>query len=305
LIFEACHCLKGCKLSQKDANSVIKEDHQKKIPDSISYGLLFARNWKIIISNTDYVFQKTTEASEMTRRILSYAVDERNIDWWDEWLNLTTGGDYRRIIKYADIRSHQNAFEQNQILNISGRVPFGTLMLAGESSSRPEPLFSVKDLNTTCMNQEASGPERYAMEDLINLGMRPVVVHNEKDGRNYISYFPPFHCSDFRGLFDKSMPEECISMLKCPQDAMVPGFNQIECDVGHALRGAPNKCSLRMPHENVEHTFTLFWIPDETAAMSGIMENDDLETDNMLIAFLLHEGMAFADKGTPDGMWGE
>jgi hypothetical protein len=236
----------------------------------------------------------------MTNRLLAHEVDERNLDWWKEWINLATEGHYRKIVKYADILSHQNAFEQNRILNISGTVPFETLMLAGESG--PEPLFSVKDLNTTCMNQEALDPERYGMEDLLNHGMHPVVVHNEKDSRNYICYFPPFHCSEFRGLFEESMPEEYKSMFKCPKDAMVPGFDQIECDAGHTLRGAPNKCSLRLPSENAEHsTFTLFWIPDETAAMSGIMYNDDMETDSRHNAWILRTHRGFTDKGTPDG----
>jgi hypothetical protein len=231
-------------------------------------------------------------------RLIKYEVVNRNFDWWKEWLDLTNEDDYGKIISYADLRSHQNAFEENHILNISGTVPFGTLFLRGDRW--PEPLFSVKDLFTACMNTQASESNNYPMEDLINHSMHPVVVHNERDDRNYICYFPPFHCSEFRGLYE-DLTEPYTSMFKCPQDAMVPGFNQLECDTGHTLRGAPNRCSLRMDHNDTERTFTLYWVPDETAALSGLLDNGDMEPqNNFMAAYLLSSGEAFLDKGTPD-----
>jgi hypothetical protein len=151
------------------------------------------------------------------------------------------------------------------------------------------------------MNQQASGSDDYAMEDLINCSMHPVVVHNQRDDRNYICYFPPFHFSEFRGLYE-DVSEPYTSMLKCPRDAMVAGFNQLECDTGHTLRGAPNRCLLRLDANDTKRKFTLYWVPDETTELSGLLDNEYMEPEDPFITgYLLSSGTGFLDRGTPDG----
>ena len=157
-------------------------------------------------------------ALDSWNRTAGHVVDGRNTKYYDDWLHLADPEDYDQLtyvqdaVKYGDLH-----------IEVEDEVPPGTIMLVDEQQTAP--MFTIQKVNRNCLNP---GPHEYGygFEDLWDYGLKPVIVRDRSDGKNYVCWLAPKFDDAFVSLFDEKNSKETYKKLFiCPDACMDRAFS--------------------------------------------------------------------------------